>query len=138
MRHRLLLINPAITARRHARFPLSLLGLAHALESECDTTIIDGNVERDMAAAMARAQASGSFDAVGVTVMGGPQVASGIAVSKLARALMPGVPIIWGGYFGTLYPDAAAAASYVDFVVRGPGEMTLAKLLDRLYRPHGT
>ena len=43
---RILLINPTITKRRHARFPLAVLSLATALEDRYATQIIDGNVDR--------------------------------------------------------------------------------------------
>ena len=134
---RLLLVNPAITTPRHARFPLSLLALAGSLPEGWAPTILDGNLERDCAAAMARLAADAPFDAVGVSVMGGPQVQSAIAVSQAVRAIMPGVPIIWGGYFPSLYPGAASNASYVDYLVRGPGEQALAELLGTVRpRPH--
>ena len=42
------------------------------------------------------------------------------------------MPIVWGGYFPTLYPEAAVNAPYVDVVVRGPGEETLLELLARV------
>ena len=45
---------------------------------------------------------------------------------------IPSVPIVWGGYFPTLYPDAAINAPYVDYVVRGQGEETLLDLLTHL------
>jgi anaerobic magnesium-protoporphyrin IX monomethyl ester cyclase len=129
---RVLLINPTMTARRHARFPLSLLALAGELEGKYDTTLIDGNVERDTVDAVARANGNGTFDAVGISVMGGPQVESAIALSQAVRETMPGVPIVWGGYFPSLYPAVASSAPYVDFAVRGAGEQTFAELLGRL------
>ena len=48
-RGRVLLINPRITSRRHARFPLSIMTLAAALEGRYDATLIDGNLDRDAA-----------------------------------------------------------------------------------------
>ena len=42
------------------------------------------------------------------------------------------VPIVWGGYFPSVYTDAALNAAYVDFVVRGQGEETLIELLEAL------
>lgn len=129
---RVLLINPMMTARRHARFPLSLLTLAGALGSDYEVILIDGNVERDTVAAVLRASASGAFDAVGVTVMGGPQVATAIEVSKAVRAAMPTTPVIWGGYFPSLYPNVAVSAPYVDYAVRGAGEETFGELLGEL------
>ena len=67
-----------------------------------------------------------------LATVSGPQVAPAIALSKAVRERHPDVPIVWGGYFPTLYPDAALAAPYVDVVVRGPGEATLAGLLATL------
>ena len=48
-RGRVLLVNPRITSRRHARFPLSIMTMAAALERRYDSTIVDGNMDRDAA-----------------------------------------------------------------------------------------
>jgi len=39
---RVLLVNPTITARRNARFPLAVLSLSAALDGKYSSTIIDG------------------------------------------------------------------------------------------------
>ena len=44
---RILLVNPTITSRRSARFPLSLLAVASSLEGRAECRIIDGNVDRN-------------------------------------------------------------------------------------------
>ena len=129
---RVLLVNPTITGRRHARFPLAVLSLSTALQGRYESTILDGNIDRDFVATAARLVGEGGFVAVGVTVMGGPQLLSAIAVSRAIRASDSRVPIIWGGAFPTVCPDAALRASYVDFVVRSQGEDTLTELLDAL------
>lgn len=129
---RVLLVNPRITRRRNARFPLSLLALAGYLGGRCECRIVDGNVDPDYLAAVRRELAAQRFDAVGVTVMGGPQVRTAIDTSLAVRIAAPGTPIVWGGYFPTLYPDAAINADYVDYVVRGQGERTFADLLGAL------
>ena len=129
---RILLINPQITSRRGARFPLSILALAGALEGRADCTLIDGNVDRDYLATIRRTLAQQTFDAVGVTVMGGPQVRTGIDASRAVRSSSPATPIVWGGYFPTLYSDTAASADYVDYVIRGAGEVAFGELLDAL------
>ena len=131
---RTLLINPTITSRSSARFPLSLLHLSAALDKQGSSEIIDGNVDRDLVAATLRAMEHGSFDAVGVSVMGGPQMAPAIEVSKAIREHFPDKPIIWGGYFPTLYTDTALAAPYVDYAIRGQGEESLPELVAALGR----
>ena len=120
-----LLINPAITQRSRARFPLSIMTMAAALEPDYESTLIDGNLDRNAIATAAAAAASGKFAAAGITVMGGPQVATAIEMSRALRAARPDLPIVWGGYFPTLYPDVALNSDYVDYVVRGQGEESL-------------
>jgi len=129
---RVLLINPTITKRSRARFPLAVMSLASALEGKHTPTILDGNIDRDFVSTAVRAVSEGNIDAVGVTVMGGPQLRSAIAVSKAIRERKPEVPIIWGGAFPTVCPDAAVSAPYVDYVVRSQGEDTLLQLLETL------
>lgn len=127
-----LLINPTITSRSSARFPLSLLHLAAALDRQGHCEIIDGNVDRDIVDKAMRAMEENHFDAVGISVMGGPQIEPSIAVSKAIRARFPDMPIIWGGYFPTLYTDTALAAPYVDYAIRGQGEESLPELIAAL------
>lgn len=137
MTPRVLLVNPTITSRRHARFPLAVMSLAASLEGKCATRIIDGNVDREFIATALRALDDG-VDAVGVTVMGGPQLPTAIAVSKAIRARSPETPIIWGGYYPTICTAASMSTPYVDYVVRGQGEETLTELLEAHFaREHG-
>ena len=129
---RVLLINPTITSPRHARFPLAIMSLSASLDGRYESTIIDGNVERNYVAAALRALNEGDVAAVGVTVMGGPQLRSAITVSKAVREKQPNVPIIWGGAFPTVCPEASLNASYVDYAVRAQGEETFLELLAAL------
>ncbi|HET7924829.1 MAG TPA: radical SAM protein [Rhodanobacteraceae bacterium] len=131
-RQNLLLINPKIAARRHARFPLSIMTIAAALEDGYDSTLIDGNVDDGAVRAACEAVRAQQFAAVGVTVMGGPQVATAIEISRALRAVQPELPIVWGGYFPTLYPAVALNSDYVDFVVRGQGEDSFAELMSAI------
>jgi radical SAM superfamily enzyme YgiQ (UPF0313 family) len=127
-----LLVNPAITSADRARFPLSLLALAAAIEPRHDVTIIDANVEDDPVALVQRLLVQRRFDAVGITVMGGPQLRTAIELSKAIRARGETPPIIWGGYFPSLYPDVTMRAHYVDYIIRGQGEAGMLALLDAL------
>src|SRR5215469_4571417 len=132
-----LLINPTITSRSSARFPLSLLHLSAALDRSGSSRIIDGNVDRDFICDTLQMMAHERFDAVGVSVMGGPQVAPAIAVSRAIREHHPDVTIIWGGYFPTLYPEVALSAPYVDYAVRAQGDHTLRELVGALAQGSG-
>jgi anaerobic magnesium-protoporphyrin IX monomethyl ester cyclase len=127
-----LLVNPTITKERNARFPLAVLSLAAALEGRYPWALLDGNVDRDFIASALRIIAERDVRAVGLTVMGGPQLRSAIAASKAIRARFPAVSIVWGGAFATNCPQAALNSPFVDFVVRGQGEETFSQLLARL------
>ena len=128
----ILLINPAITTRRNARFPLAVLTLAAALDGRYETTVIDGNVDDKVEVTVLRHLAQRNIAAVAITVMGGPQLPAAIRVSQAIKARFPEVPIIWGGYFPTNCPEPSIRAPYVDFVARGQGDVTLRELLDTL------
>jgi anaerobic magnesium-protoporphyrin IX monomethyl ester cyclase len=128
-RGRVLLVNPRITSRRHARFPLSVMTMAAALEATHDSMIVDGNLDPDPIGTTLGALDRGDCEAVGLSVMGGPQVRTAIDLSRAVRARHPRVPIVWGGYFPTLYPQAALNNDYVDYLIRGQGEETLCELL---------
>jgi radical SAM superfamily enzyme YgiQ (UPF0313 family) len=132
MKGKILLINPRMCPPKAVRMPLSLLALGAALEGGHDYRIIDGNVEPDALGTVLRELASEPCDLLGVTVMPGPQVAPAIEISRAVREAYPQVPVAWGGYFPTLYPEAAINAPYVDYVVRGQGETTLLELITAL------
>ena len=131
-RPEVLLINPTITQARSARFPLAIMSIAAALPERYQATLIDGNIDRDFVATATRAVSRGCVRAVGISVMGGPQLPTAIAVSKAIRAAAPGVAIVWGGHFPTICPDAALNTAYVDYAIRSQGEDTFAELLEAL------
>lgn len=126
---RVLLINPRMCSPRSLRLPISLLTLGAALEGRYDYQIIDGNVDPDPILTAREALADGQPALIGVSVMPGPQVAPAIEISSALRESHPTTPILWGGYFPTLYTTAAINAPYVDYLARGQGEGTLLELL---------
>jgi anaerobic magnesium-protoporphyrin IX monomethyl ester cyclase len=134
---RILLVNPRITSPARARFPLSLLELAATIEQRGHIAdVVDGNIVTDAAAAIARKLAGQRYDAVGVSVMGGPQVRTALEISRAVRDAQPSLPIVWGGYFPTLFPDAAMNGGHVDFLARDVGDVALAELLGTLPTPN--
>jgi len=126
----IILFNPCATKPRNRRLPLSVLALAAVLEGREEYEIVDGNVEDDPTAIILRLIDRHRVELLGVTVMPGPQMAAAMETSREIRRLRPDVPIVWGGYFPSIYADAALNARYVDYAVRGQGEDTLLELLD--------
>ena len=88
-----LLINPTITSRSSARFPLSLLHLSTSLDRAGSSRIIDGNMDRDFVQQTLQALDQGHCTAVGISVMGGPQIEPAIEVSRAIRDHRPDVQI---------------------------------------------
>jgi anaerobic magnesium-protoporphyrin IX monomethyl ester cyclase len=132
-RRHILLVNPTITKKRSARFPLAVLNLSASLDGEYDSSIVDGNVDGQYIATTLRAIDERRASAVGISVMGGPQLLSAIAVCSAIRARFPATPIIWGGHFPTICAEAALNSPYADFAIRGQGEDTLSELLDTIF-----
>lgn len=127
-----ILYNPPSSAQRKAVMPMSLLALGALLEGEHEYTIVDGNLEPDPVRAIGRALGEGDGGVVGVTVMPGPQVRHAVPHSRQLKALHPALTIVWGGYFPTQHYEVCLRADYVDYVVRGHGDMVFKALVDAL------
>ena len=125
----IVLLNPRATKPRNRRFPLSILALAAVLEGNEEYEIVDGNLHEDATARILELVRTRSVELLGVTVMPGPQMAAAMESCKVIRRAYPKLPVVWGGYFPSIYPGAALNATYVDYVVRGQGEETLLELL---------
>jgi anaerobic magnesium-protoporphyrin IX monomethyl ester cyclase len=132
----IILLNPRATRPRNCRLPLSVLALAAVLEGREEYAIVDGNIDHDVTNTIVRLIDEYQVEMLGVTCMPGPQMAAAMETSREVRRLRPQVPIVWGGYFPSTYPDAALNARYVDYAVRGQGEDTLLELLDALRNSH--
>lgn len=128
----IILLHPRSTKPKNRRFPLSILSIAAVLEGREDYAIVDGNADPDPAGTIDRIMAESGASLLAVSVMPGPQMAAAIPLCRAFREKYSAVPIVWGGYFPSLYADTALNARYVDFVVRGQGEETLIELLAAL------
>jgi anaerobic magnesium-protoporphyrin IX monomethyl ester cyclase len=128
----IILLHPQSTKPKNRRFPLAPLSLAAVLEGREEYEIVDGNADPQPGATMDRIMRERPARLLAVSVMPGPQMRAAIPLCRDFRKQYPGVPIVWGGYFPSLYTDAALNARYVDYVVRGQGEETLLELLDAL------
>lgn len=128
----IVLLHPRSTRPKNRRFPLSVLALAAILEGKEEYEIVDGNIDSDPAGTVDRIMNEHSVDALAVSLMPGPQMVAAVDLSKQFRSKYPKIPIIWGGYFPSLYSDASLNAPYVDVAVRGQGEDTFLELLAAL------
>lgn len=128
----IILFHPRSTKPKNRRLPLSVLYLGAVLEGRAEYEIVDGNVEPDPWAKIDALMQAHRVEMLGVSVMPGPQLLQAVPVCRAFREKYPAVPIVWGGYFPSLYTEAALNAKYVDFVVRGQGEDALLELIEEL------
>jgi radical SAM superfamily enzyme YgiQ (UPF0313 family) len=127
-----ILYHPKSTKPRSRRYPLAALSLAAVLEGRRQYSIVDGNVDPEPLATISDHIRTQKVELLAVSVMPGPQMVAAMETSREIRARFPKIPIAWGGYFPSIYTQAALNAPYVDFAVRGQGEDTLLELLDAL------
>jgi radical SAM superfamily enzyme YgiQ (UPF0313 family) len=130
----IILLHPRSTSPRSRRFPLSILALAAVVEGREEYEIVDGNVDPDPWESLQRLMRHKTTELLAVSVMPGPQLKAAIPLCRAFREEYPSIPIVWGGYFPSLYSDAALNSNYVDFAVRAQGEDTFLELIAALRR----
>ena len=130
---RLLLYNPRSSASGKPVLPMSLLAVGAALEGRCDYRIIDGNLEaRPLELLDPAVREAGDGVVLGVTVMPGPQLEQAVPLCRELKRRHPRLTVVWGGYFPSQHWDVCLASDFVDFVVRGHGELAFRALLEHL------
>ncbi len=128
----IVLLHPRTGKPKNRRFPLAILSIAAVLEGREEYAIVDGNLDPHPGSTLEALAAANWIELLAVSVMPGPQMVAAIALCREFRKLHPEVPIVWGGYFPSLYTDATLNAGYVDYCVRGQGEDTFLELLEAL------
>ncbi|NWG17103.1 MAG: B12-binding domain-containing radical SAM protein [Chloroflexi bacterium] len=133
MRHTVLLYNPQSTSPGKQRLPLSLLAISAVIAGDYNIEFIDGNLVADPAShIIERARATGA-KLLAVTVMPGPQLRQAVPVCRAVKAALPGLTILWGGYFPTQHWEVALRSDFVDYVIQGQGEPPFRKFVDVLH-----
>lgn len=126
---RVLLYNPR--ADFHT-LPLGLLAIGSALDRDrFEVRIVDGRLEADPLSTLS-ALVDGRTLCLGIGVLTGAPLADALSISRQFRARHPDLPIIWGGWHASLFPEACLEDPSVDMTVRGQGERTFAAILERL------
>jgi anaerobic magnesium-protoporphyrin IX monomethyl ester cyclase len=128
----IILYNPKAARYRNRRLPLSVLSIAAVLEGREEYAIVDGNLDLHPTETIATLIQQHEVEMLAVSVMPGPQTVGAVSTCREIRARFPNVTIVWGGYFATNYTAAVLNADYVDFAVRGQGEVTFLELLSAL------
>jgi len=64
----------------------------------------------------------------GVSSMTGHQIIGGIKFSKYVKKISS-AKIVWGGWHPTLLPEETLAENYIDFLIKGQGEVSFRELV---------
>ncbi|MBI4770243.1 MAG: cobalamin B12-binding domain-containing protein, partial [Chloroflexi bacterium] len=138
----IILYNPQSSAGRKPILPFSLLALGAVLEGKYDYCIVDGNLEPDPLARLDSLIRAGDAPRppgaealppiLAGTVMPGPQLQQAVPLCRALKRRHPALVVVWGGYFPTQHWEACLRSDFVDYVVRGHGELVLLALLDHL------
>jgi radical SAM superfamily enzyme YgiQ (UPF0313 family) len=128
----LILYNPPSSASRKPVLPMSLLALSAVLKDRHQFRIVDGNLEPDPLSTLDRMIREDGVRYLGVTCMPGPQLNHAVPLCRELKSRFPSLTIIWGGYFPTQHYEVVLSSGYVDYVVRGHGEITFKALMDAL------
>lgn len=130
---RIILYNPQSSASKKPILPLALLAVGAVLEDQYEYQIVDGNLETAPLARLdALIQGCHTLPVLGVTVMPGPQLQQAVPLCRELKRRHPQLIIVWGGYFPTQHWDSCLGSDFVDYVVRGHGELVFRQLLDAL------
>lgn len=125
----IVLYNPWSTPSHKKPLPMSLLAVAALLEGEFDYEIVDANLLPDPIGHIIALAQRRPLTAVGFTVMPGPQLNHAVPDAQRLKAALPGVPIVWGGYFPSAHADVALKEDYIDICVHSQGEQTFLELV---------
>jgi radical SAM superfamily enzyme YgiQ (UPF0313 family) len=129
----IVLVNPKSAKWKH-RLPMSIMSLGAVLENRHPYEIVDGNFESDLEGKLIRTINETNAKYLGVTVMPGPQLLQAIPLTQSLKRRFPELRVIWGGYFPSLHAEVVLQSGFVDFVIRGQGELSFLELIDALER----
>jgi hypothetical protein len=127
-KNKIILFNPRSASHNH-RLPLSILQIGASVFGKEEFVFIDGNLEKDPWGKIAGYLSTGEFVFFASTVMPGPQLKQAIGFTKAIREKFPEVITIWGGYFPSLHYRVCMESGLIDYIIRGPGDVTFPKLI---------
>lgn len=111
--------------------PACLLALASTLrEAGFSVVVIDAAVRPNYRSEVLREGADALC--LGISLLTGPMILGAIDVAQDAKSARPDLPVIFGGWHPTLLAEQTAKEPYVDYVIRGQGEVTIVELATAL------
>jgi len=111
--------------------PLHLLAIAAPLDKAgYEVKIVDATADNNYKEKIL--QNIESSICLGITAITGFSIEGGLEISKIVKERYPDIPIVWGGWHPSIFPEQTVENHFVDIVVRGQGELTFFDLVNHL------
>ncbi|MDB4516697.1 B12-binding domain-containing radical SAM protein [Crocinitomicaceae bacterium] len=125
MKKTILLYNPSTV---FYDMPLALLAIGTQVCEAYNVVIVDARMEKNPQEILERHL--DDLLLVGVTSLTGAPLKDAIAFSKTVKRLKSDIPVIWGGWHTSLFPEQVLVdVEEVDVSVQGQGESTFKELV---------
>jgi len=131
MRKKVIFYNPAAP---YYTLPLQFLALASVLDPDkYDVRIIDARIEKSVGAAHEKVkELLENAVCVGVSIITGTPIKDAVEITKLVKSHTPSLPVVWGGWHPSIYPEQCIREGMADYCISGQGEITFLELLDAI------
>jgi anaerobic magnesium-protoporphyrin IX monomethyl ester cyclase len=129
LRKKILLYNPKAV---FFDMPLALLAIGSVLDaSKYEVIIVDGRIHDNPLKTLEQHLAGALC--LGVTSLTGSPIKDGLYISRKVKEMAPHLPIIWGGWHTSLFPEQTLQdEASIDITVQGQGELTFKELVTAL------
>jgi radical SAM superfamily enzyme YgiQ (UPF0313 family) len=112
--------------------PLALIAIGSYLDAEkYNVVIIDCRIEKNPIEKV-KAALSNNGICFATTVLTGAPIKDALLVSRAVKSVFPEIPVVWGGWHPSLFPEQTLQEKSIDIVVKGQGEITFKELLERI------
>ncbi|UTW67879.1 B12-binding domain-containing radical SAM protein [bacterium SCSIO 12643] len=129
--NKLIIFNPRSASAKH-RIPNSILQVAASIHDKYGYTLVDGNLEDEPLAKIKSLLNTGEYQYFCCTVMPGPQLRQAIPFTKEIKSEYSDVVTIWGGYFASNQYKVCLDSGYVNYIIKGPGDVAFPSLIETL------
>ncbi len=127
LKHTVILYNPYAV---FYTMPLALIAIGSYLdEAKYNVVIIDGRLEKNPINKIKELLTQNPV-CFATTVLTGSPIQDALTVSQQVKQLAPALPVVWGGWHPSLFPQHTLENENIDVVVNGQGEITFAELLE--------
>ncbi len=111
--------------------PLALIAIGSYLDTDkYKIEIIDARIEKNPLEKIKQALSNNGI-CFATTVLTGAPIKDAQKISQEVKKMFPQIPVVWGGWHPSLFPEQTLKEPSIDVVVKGQGEIIFKELLER-------